>query len=63
MTTRFTVGQSVQLHPALDTWMRGDRYGTVVKLPHVAASNTYRVHLDKSDKTVKVHADNLQEVL
>jgi hypothetical protein len=26
------VGQRVQLHPATDRWMRGDRWGVVYKL-------------------------------
>ncbi len=26
------VGQRVQFHPATDAWIRGDRYGTVVRL-------------------------------
>ncbi len=30
--TDFAVGQRVALHPATDTWMRGDRYGTVIKI-------------------------------
>jgi hypothetical protein len=28
----FTIGQRVELHPATDRWMMGDRYGTIVKL-------------------------------
>lgn len=28
----FKVGQRVQLHPATDRWMRGDRWGVVYKL-------------------------------
>jgi hypothetical protein len=28
----FKVGQRVQLHPATDRWMRGDRWGVVHKL-------------------------------
>lgn len=27
--TDFTVGDAVELHPGLDLWMRGARYGTV----------------------------------
>ena len=29
---QFTVGDRVELHPATDRWMRGDRFGTVSKL-------------------------------
>jgi len=28
----FTPGQTVQAHPATDTWMRGDRAGTVERV-------------------------------
>lgn len=28
----FTVGERVQLHPATDAWMRGERYANVVDL-------------------------------
>lgn len=32
-TTRdAVVGQRVELHPATDAWMRGDRYGTVERV-------------------------------
>lgn len=55
-------GQRVQLHPACSDWMRGDRYGTVVTLPSERGPYYYRVLLDKSEKTVKVHPDNLLPV-
>lgn len=28
----FTVGERVQLHPATDAWMRGERYANVVEI-------------------------------
>lgn len=30
--TDFLVGQRAALHPATDAWMRGERYGTVIKI-------------------------------
>jgi hypothetical protein len=30
----FAPGKRVQLHPALDRWMMGDRYGDIVKITH-----------------------------
>jgi hypothetical protein len=30
--TDFRVGDRVELHPATDAWMMGDRYGAVVKI-------------------------------
>ena len=46
-TNDFTIGQRVQLHPALDRWMRGDRYGKVSKVTR----QTVHVHLDRSGQT------------
>ena len=43
----FTIGQRVQLHPALDRWMRGDRYGKVTKITR----QTVHVHLWWSGQT------------
>jgi hypothetical protein len=40
-------GTRVQLHPATDAWMRGDRYGTVVK---GRGTNKIAVKLDKSGR-------------
>lgn len=31
-TQDLTVGDRIELHPATDLWMRGARYGTVVKV-------------------------------
>ena len=30
----FAIGDRVQLHPATDSWMRGERYGEVVNVTH-----------------------------
>jgi hypothetical protein len=49
------VGDRVQLHPATDRWMMGDRYGTVVKL----GNKHVHVKMDKSNKTLKVHPNNI----
>lgn len=51
----FTVGERVQLHPATDLWMRGARYGSVVKIGRLLVS----VRLDATDRTVNMHPDNL----
>ena len=52
MTLQFShsVGDLVQIHPALDDWMKGDRFGTVVA--------PGRVKLHKSGKIRRI-ADNL----
>ena len=42
------IGKRVEMHPATDDWMKGDRYGTIVR----SSSKTKRVIilLDKSGK-------------
>ena len=42
------IGKRVAMHPATDDWMKGDRYGTIVR----SSSKTKRVVilLDKSGK-------------
>ena len=46
---QFAVGQRVELHPRLDDWMRGDRFGAVVKIGrsrvHVKLDRSGRVRL------------------
>jgi hypothetical protein len=55
----FQVGQRVQLHPATDRWMMGDRYGEVVKVGKVLV----HVKLDKSRKIAKLHPSNVVEII
>jgi hypothetical protein len=54
-TSEFEVGQRVQAHPATDTWMRGDRFGTVVLIgrKHIT------VKMDVSGRTIRFEPDNL----
>ena len=51
----FRVGDRVELHPATDAWMMGDRYGVVVKV----GRSLYHVRMDRSGRTRKVSPDNL----
>ena len=46
------------MHPATDTWMRGDRYGTVM---HVGKKLVH-VLLDKSNRLAKVHPSQLVDM-
>lgn len=47
MTTQYRKGDRVQMHPATDAWMQGDRFGTVLKdVDHSAT--TVKVKLDRS---------------
>jgi hypothetical protein len=48
-------GTRVQLHPATDAWMQGDRYGTIVKVGRKLIS----VKMDKSGRTLKQPLQNL----
>jgi ribosomal protein L21E len=52
----FAVGDRIQMHPATDAWMRGDRYGEVVKLLRGGA---YKVKLDVSGLTKTVTPENI----
>jgi len=52
-------GRRVELHPATDRWMQGDRFGTI--LGGVAnRSGVYYVRLDRSGTTARLHIDNLR---
>jgi hypothetical protein len=52
------LGSRVELSPSTDWWMKGARFGTIVK-----AGKTYmRVKLDANDKVVRVHGDLLQPI-
>lgn len=46
----------VELHPATDAWMRGDRFGTIT---HVGRSSV-TVRLDKSGRETRVAAYNIR---
>jgi len=48
-------GTRVQLHPATDAWMRGDRYGEIAKL----GSKYATVKMDTSGRNRRVAYDNL----
>ena len=54
----FYVGQRIQLHPATDAWMAGDRYGEIVKLGRT------RVHIrmDRSGLVRLIAPVNVLEI-
>lgn len=58
MTHAFPVGRRVESHPATDAWMRGDRYGEVIK---VGRTWIY-VYMDRSGRVLKFTPDNLTSV-
>ena len=45
-----SVGDRVQLHPGLDAWMQGDKYGDVAKVTH----QNYHVKMDRSGRTLLI---------
>jgi len=47
------LGTRVELHPGLDAWMQGDRYGEVVKVTRAAI----HIRLDKSGRTLRLPED------
>ena len=49
LTSHFERGKRVQTHPATGTWMKGDRYGTVVK----RSSKYVTVHMDRSGRVLR----------
>jgi hypothetical protein len=57
ITAEFVVGNRVQLAPHTDRWMRGDRFGTIVKVTH----KLVHVKMDKSEHLAKLHPSRISE--
>jgi len=55
----FQPGQRVQLHPASDLWMRGARYGTVVR----AGRQWVLVNLDMTGLIHAIEPKDIAEIL
>lgn len=55
--SEFRVGDRVELHPAHDAWMRGDRYATVER---IGRSTIVWVRSDKSGRVRWLHAASLR---
>jgi hypothetical protein len=55
-----TPNRRVQIPTYTDRWMRGDRYGEIVKVTTRAGTETEIAHvrLDKSGKTIRVVLDD-----
>jgi hypothetical protein len=56
----YTTGARVQLHPATDAWMRGDRWGEIVAVACRRGRVVYRVLMDRSGRVLRVAQGNLQ---
>ena len=67
--TDYRIGKRVELHPATDAWMMGDRYGEIVGVSKRARSfldprdprngHTFRVKMDRSGKVLRVSEGNI----
>lgn len=57
-------GTRVELHPGLDAWMQGDRYGEVigVRYSNLAGAPRYTVRLDKSGRLLRLPYDRVQVI-
>lgn len=51
------VGSRVEIHPALDEWMAGDKFGTIVGFKMGLVSIFCRVKLDKSGRILTLRPD------
>jgi len=66
------IGKRVQLYPATDRWMRGDKYGEIVAISTRCRSyldpkdwrngRTFTVKMDRSGQRIKVAEGNIVEV-
>jgi len=50
-------GKRVEISPATDSWMRGDRFGAIVNTTRNKGKTYFHVKLDKSNKTIKLTED------
>ena len=48
-------GDRIELHPATDAWMQGDRYGTVVRI----GRKYLHIRLDRSGRTLPFTPTNV----
>lgn len=56
---KYRIGDRVQLHPATDAWMSGDKYGTITRV----GSRFYSVRMDKSGSILTVAEADIVEVV
>lgn len=49
----------VEVHPATDSWMRGDRYGEVVAVGRVLV----HVRMDRSETVRQFSPENIHEIV
>ncbi len=54
-TSEFRIGQRVEVHPASDAWMSGDRYATVTRV----GKSIVFARMDKSNRVRWWHPESL----
>lgn len=59
ITAGYSVKDRVQIHPATDRWMRGDRYGEIERV----TKTRLHVRMDRSKQLVTFHPDNILEII
>lgn len=52
--------QRVELHPGTDAWMKGDRFGTILKLDEI--KNLVHVKMDRSGKVLRLTPGNVTPI-
>lgn len=55
----FKVGDRVQISPACDRWMMGDKYGEVIRI----GRRLLRLKMDRSGHLVDMVPDRIHEIL
>ena len=58
-TLEFKVGDRVQIHPATDAWMQGDRFGDIARLGRFLV----HVKMDHSGRVRAFRPESIFEVL
>lgn len=57
--SNFLVGDRVQLHPATNLWMQGDRYGEVVKIRRGKVT----LKMDRSGRVIRAFPHDISEII
>jgi hypothetical protein len=58
----YQVGDRVEIHPGTDLWMRGARYGTVIRMSSTPADRVH-VRMDKlPGRTYAGHQDTFRKI-
>ena len=53
------IGKRVEIHPRFDLWMKGDRFGAVLR---IAKTRQVVVQMDKSGKVVRFYPTDIEVI-